>query len=70
MSDVISVSLNGNSEKIEKYQTLQQALQLWGFADKKIASAINGEFVPRSRYTEATLNNGDQVDIVAPVGGG
>lgn len=34
------------------------------------AVAINGEFVPRSQYDATQLLDGDQVDIVSPVGGG
>jgi len=70
MSDAITVSLNGNSEAIESGQSLQHALQQWDLADKKVATAINGDFVPRSRYANTRLNNGDQIDVVAPVGGG
>lgn len=39
-------------------------------ADEPFAVALNGEFVPRSRYCEVTLRQGDALDIVSPVGGG
>jgi len=70
MSDAITVSLNGNTEALESGQSLQHALQQWGLTDKKVATAINGDFVPRSRYSDTTIDDGDQIDVVAPVGGG
>jgi sulfur carrier protein len=35
-----------------------------------LAVAINGEVVPRSRWDEATVQPGDDVEIAAPFQGG
>lgn len=67
---MIQLSLNNESVSLQEPLYLNDALQLWGFGDGKFAVAINGEFVPRSRYSEQLLNAGDEVDIVKPVGGG
>lgn len=67
---MINISLNNQPQQFEQPTLLSQALQLWGYGDGKIAVAINGEFVPRSTYSERLLNTGDQIDIVKPVGGG
>lgn len=32
--------------------------------------AVNGDFVPRTQYSEVTIQPGDELDIVSPVGGG
>ncbi|MCF7520848.1 sulfur carrier protein ThiS [Neisseria sp. ZJ106] len=47
-------------------QTLltQQAMQ------PPFAVAVNTRFVPKSRYAETLLQEGDQVEIVRPVVGG
>jgi sulfur carrier protein len=37
---------------------------------KKIAVEKNGEIVPRSRYAETRLADGDRLEIVRAVGGG
>ncbi len=66
----IELSVNNESKSLADKTLLSDALQQWGYGDSKIAVAINGEFVPRSTYTERELLNGDQVDIVKPVGGG
>ena len=67
---MITISLNNESVSLPANTLLSDALQAWGYGDSKIAVAINGEFVPRSTYPERELLNGDQIDIVKPVGGG
>jgi sulfur carrier protein len=42
----------------------------WGFDAAKVAIAVNEDFVPRSQYESYCLENGDQVDVLAPVQGG
>ncbi|HEY0891814.1 MAG TPA: sulfur carrier protein ThiS [Cellvibrio sp.] len=66
----IELSVNNESVSLTSKTLLSDALQQWGYGESKIAVAINGEFVPRSTYTERELLNGDQIDIVKPVGGG
>lgn len=70
MSAMISVSLNNEPVTLEQDTLLSDALEQWQYGDQKIAVAINGEFVPRSRYRETRLKERDQLDIVRPVGGG
>ncbi|MDR7089677.1 MULTISPECIES: sulfur carrier protein ThiS [Cellvibrio] len=66
----IELSVNNESISLTSKTLLSDALLQWGYGESKIAVAINGEFVPRSTYTERELLNGDQIDIVKPVGGG
>jgi len=66
----IELSVNNESISLTSKTLLSDALQQWGYGESKIAVAINGEFVPRSTYAERELLNGDQIDIVKPVGGG
>jgi sulfur carrier protein len=67
---MINISVNNEPKEIEINTTLSDALLQWGFGETKIAVAINSEFVPRSTYKDRQLENGDQIDIVKPVGGG
>lgn len=67
---MIQVSVNNELKNLGEHTQLQDALVEWGYGDLKIAVAINGEFVPRSTYSERLLNANDLVDIVKPVGGG
>ncbi|MCH9742728.1 MAG: sulfur carrier protein ThiS, partial [Proteobacteria bacterium] len=46
-------------------------LQARGFApDQRMACAINTQFVPKGQYATTEINNGDRIDVVAPVQGG
>ena len=50
--------------------TLAEALQSLDLAEARIATALNGEFVP-ARIRQATaLKDGDRIEIVAPRQGG
>ena len=46
---------------------LLEHLELEGAA---VAVAVNGSFVPRSAYGERTLEEGDRIELVAPMAGG
>jgi sulfur carrier protein len=41
-----------------------------GLAGKRLAVERNGEIVPRSRYADTRLGDGDRLEIVVAVGGG
>lgn len=45
-------------------------IEAMGYGGKRIALERNGEIVPRSTFTTALLNDGDQLEIVVAVGGG
>lgn len=67
---MITISINSEQKKIPRETLLSDAIIQWGFGETKIAVAINGEFVPRSTYTQRPLIDGDKIDIVKPIGGG
>ena len=50
--------------------TLADALQSLDFAEAKVATALNGEFVPAQAREATTLKDGDRIEIVAPRQGG
>lgn len=66
----IAVSLNGETVSLLESQSLDVALEAWGYCSDKVAVARNGEFVPRSQYGVCELQPGDALDVVAPVQGG
>jgi sulfur carrier protein len=66
------VTLNVNGEQLEfvsnpRVADLLAKLSLEG---KKIAIERNGEIVPRSRFPDTWLADGDRLEIVVAVGGG
>ncbi|MCP1200228.1 sulfur carrier protein ThiS [Notoacmeibacter sp. MSK16QG-6] len=40
------------------------------YADRLVATALNGEFVPKDERDAAMLSEGDKVEILAPMKGG
>lgn len=60
-----------NDKRVEIVaRQLEEALQELGYADSTIATALNGEFVPKSLRARTALREGDRIDIVAPMQGG
>ncbi|ODS23257.1 thiamine biosynthesis protein ThiS [Candidatus Endobugula sertula] len=62
--------MNGEAVVLTRSINLSTLLEQQAYQMKKIAVAINGEFVPRSRYNDTMINDGDQVDVIQAVGGG
>ncbi len=62
--------VNGEPQEIPA-ATLAEAVQSLDFGEAKIATALNGEFVPaRERALRRRSNDGDRIEIVAPRQGG
>jgi sulfur carrier protein len=51
-------------------ENLAAALLELGYESMHVATAINGEFVPRSMRALTVLKSGDHLDVVAPMQGG
>ncbi|MDY7115117.1 sulfur carrier protein ThiS [Halomonas sp. SSL-5] len=66
----ITLSLNGEPARLPEGTALATALQRWGYGERRVAVAVNDAFAPRSTWPQRTLDDGDRIDIVAPVGGG
>ena len=65
-----SLIVNGASRDIDDAQTVADVVSRMGLAGKKIAVERNGEIVPRSRFPETRLSEGDRIEVVVAVGGG
>jgi sulfur carrier protein len=50
--------------------TLAELLIGEGFGDAKVATAVNGAFVPISLRADHDLNEGDTIEVLAPMQGG
>lgn len=66
----ITLRLNDEPARLPAGTPLVDALQAWHYTDRRVAVAVNGEFVPRSAYADRVLEDDDRIDIVAAVGGG
>ena len=63
------VRINGENHDMAG-KTLAQYLADTKYDAARIAVEINGEIVPKARYAETTLKDGDAVEVVSFVGGG
>ncbi|WP_027135494.1 sulfur carrier protein ThiS [Geminicoccus roseus] len=60
-----------NGEPVETAATsLAALLEELGYGATVVATAVNGSFTPAPRRPETGLNEGDQVEILAPMQGG
>jgi sulfur carrier protein len=66
----MQVTINGAAREFARPITFAQMLDELALAGKRLAVERNGEIVPRSRFTEAKLADGDRIEVVIAVGGG
>jgi sulfur carrier protein len=67
---MIQVTVNGAPHRFEQPLDVAALLARLELAGKKIAVERNGEIVPRSRFAQTALADGDRLEIVVAVGGG
>lgn len=66
----IRICVNGESRRVTPGATVAGLVEVLHLTGKRIAVERNGEIVPRSRYSEMALEEGDTLEIVVAVGGG
>jgi sulfur carrier protein len=65
----MSLVVNGQA-KLSRATTLAELISELGYGEAKIATARNGEFVPRTARDATPLTPGDRIEIVSPRQGG
>ena len=66
----IKVSVNGEVKEISENLNVKELIEDLNYKTKGFAVAINTTFVAIDSYTKTTINDGDTIDILAPVQGG
>jgi thiamine biosynthesis protein ThiS len=64
------ITINGEKKEISANITFAELLLGLGIDSRKIAVERNMNLVPRTKYAEATLHDGDEIEIINFVGGG
>ncbi len=60
-----------NGKEVETAaRLLEDLIAEQSLADRKIATALNGQFIAASRRKETSLQPGDRIEIVSPRQGG
>ena len=64
------ITLNGEPRHVEETTTLADLVAALGQPPAALATAVNGEFVPRSERDGVRLRDGDAVFTFQPITGG
>jgi sulfur carrier protein len=70
MSDIISITVNGQSRQIAAGTTVSGLLEELALAGKPVAVEVNLKLVPRQNHAQHRLARDDKIEIVSLVGGG
>jgi sulfur carrier protein len=64
------ITLNGTPREFPAPVTFAQLLDDLALSNRRLAIERNGEIVPRSRFADSHLADGDRIEVVIAVGGG
>ena len=67
---MIAITINGESRQFDAPLNCAELISRLELVGKRVALERNGEIVPRSRYAQQPLEEGDRLEIVVAVGGG
>lgn len=67
---MIALTINGEPRRFDETITVAQLVERLELTGKRIALERNGQIVPRGRFGEERLADGDRLEIVVAVGGG
>jgi thiamine biosynthesis protein ThiS len=62
--------INGAEREFPSVATLSALVEQLGMKPDRVAVELNREIVPRDRWPQTTLSQGDRLEIVHFVGGG
>jgi sulfur carrier protein len=65
----MQICVNGTWREVGA-PVLERALAELGYQEAVVATAVNGQFVAANERGKIALNEGDKVEIVAPMQGG
>jgi sulfur carrier protein len=64
------INFNGDDLAVENGISVEQFLEKQEIIDGRFVVVLNDEIVPKSEYKEATVSNGDILEIMSPITGG
>lgn len=65
-----AITLNGEPRSVGDGATLADLIAAMAVPPRDLATAINGEFVPRDARAQVPLREGDAIDTFQPITGG
>ncbi len=67
---MIEVMVNGEARQIDDSLTISEFLTVFKLHERMVVVEHNGEIVPRARFSETTITDGDNLEIVQMMAGG
>jgi thiamine biosynthesis protein ThiS len=67
---LISIYVNGEARQVPEDLTLASLMDRLQLPADRVAVELNLEIVPRNRWSETTIREGDRLEVVHFVGGG
>ncbi|MEO3429552.1 sulfur carrier protein ThiS [Pelagibius sp. CAU 1746] len=65
----MQIVLNGKPREVKR-DRLDRLLEELGYRDATVATAVNGNFVARPARAAMRIEDGDRVEVIAPMQGG
>ena len=66
----MTLQLNGEKRELKEGETLADLVRELSLEGRPIAVELNRDVVPKTKFGETRLAEGDQIEIVTLVGGG
>lgn len=66
----MKITLNGEETVLDKQMNISHLIEKFSLDTRKIAVEKNLEIVPRSKFAEEPVNEGDNIEIIHFIGGG
>ena len=63
-------ALNGEVQRVDGPLTVGELLERHALRQQRVAVAVNTNVVPRSRFDQVKISEGDRVEVIHAVGGG
>ena len=66
----VTLTINGEDREFSSPSTVASLLAELGLKSDRVAVELNRDLLPRDRWNDTPLNDGDKLEIVHFVGGG
>ncbi|HZQ18560.1 MAG TPA: sulfur carrier protein ThiS [Terriglobales bacterium] len=66
----MKLTINGEAREFDLLSTVSDLVAQLGMKADRVAVELNCDLVPRGRWAETTISDGDKLEIVHFVGGG
>jgi thiamine biosynthesis protein ThiS len=67
---LVNIQMNGEVRQVPENLTLASLMDWLQLPADRVAVELNLEIVPRNRWSETTIREGDRLEVVHFVGGG